>query len=413
MDFELTEEHKMLRKTIRDFATNKIKPIAQEIDKLDEFPWDCMREVAELGLLGMLTPPDFGGTGPDRMGFLIALEEIAVASAGLALALATSGAASYMILTLGNDEQKRRYLPALTTGKWLGAMASAEPSGGANYPFTLQSTAQLEDGSYVLNGVKFLTSNGGEADVYLVLAKTDPAKGPLGISGLIVERGMPGFSFGRKENKLGLRGNVTRELIFQDCRVPRANLLAENILAPLAREMALVAMPALGAIAVGLANAALGAAIEYVKQRTVAFGQTLACFDGVQCTIADMITLVEASRLLVSQAGSVSETQADLTPTLVAGIYPCEAALEVTNKALQIFGGYGYTTDFALERYFRDARGLMLVAQPMELRKLVMSRLTLDLPPMVPPSGAPSAAASKHDETYSITRDQVLLAKSR
>lgn len=390
MDFELAEQHKMLRKTVHDFAAKEIAPVAQEIDKSDEFPWDCMRKAAVLGLAGILTPPAFGGTGPDRFGFLTALEEISTVSAGLALALGTSGAVSYMILTLGSEEQKRKYLPRMVRGEWLGAMALAEPSGGANYPFTLQCTARLDGNSYVLNGTKFLTSNGGEAEIYLVLARTDAKKGPMGISGLIVEKDTPGFSFGKKENKLGLRGNVTRELVFQDCRVPRANLLAESILMPMAKEMAMIAMPAFGAIAVGLARAALEAATQYVKQRAVVNGQTLANFDGVQCAIADMVTMVEASRLLVYQAGCLSESQPDLTPALVAGIFPCEAALEVTNKALQIFGGYGYTTDFPLERYFRDARGLMLVAQPVELRKLVMSRLKLGLPPMVPPGGMPA-----------------------
>ena len=270
----------------------------------------------------------------------------------------------------------------------------------------------MEDSSYVVNGTKFLTSNGGEADIYMVLARTDPKKGPMGISGLLVEKGALGFNFGKKEDKLGLRGNVTRELVFQDCRVPKANLLAESILMPMAKEMAVIAMPVFGAIAVGLARAALEAATGYVKQRAVVNGQTLANFDGVQCAIADMVALVEASRLLVYQAGTMSESQPDLTPALVAGIFPCEAAMEVTNKALQVFGGYGYTAAFPLERYYRDARGLMLVAQPMELRKLVMSRLILGLPPMVPPGGIPPAPASKHAESHSITRDQVPLVKS-
>lgn len=379
----------MLRKTVQGFAAKEIAPIAQEIDKSGEFPWDCVRKMAGLGFFGLLTPPAFGGTGPDKLGFLVALEELSVASAGLALALGTSSAIASMILALGNDEQKTKYLPALAKGERLGAMATAEPSGGANFPLTLQSTARLKDESYVLNGTKCFISNGGEADIYLVLARTDPGKGPMGISGLIVEKGTPGFSFGKTEDKLGLRCDVTRELVFQDCRVPRANLLAESILMPMAAVMATIAMPAFGAIAVGVARAALEAATEYVKQRAVAFGQTLANFDSVQCMIADMTTMVEASRLLVYQAGSMPEGELDLTPALAAGIFPCEAALEVTNKALQVFGGYGYTADFPVERYFRDARGLMLVAQPMELRKLVLGKLKLGVPLMGPPGGMP------------------------
>ena len=254
------------------------------------------------------------------MGVLIALAEISAASAGLALALGMSGAVSAVILALGNDEQKEKYLPAMARGERLAALAGAEPSGGANYPFTLQSTARIDGESYVLNGTKCFISNGGEAEIYLVLARTDPEKGPAGISGLIVEKGTPGFSIGKKEDKLGLRGDVTCELVFQDCRLPRANLLADGILMAMEARMAMFARAACGAIAVGLARAAVEAAIEYVKQRAVAFGQTLANFDGVQCAIADMVMKVEASRLLVYQAGSMPEGQRDMTPAFISGI---------------------------------------------------------------------------------------------
>ncbi len=397
MHFELTEQHKMLRKAVRDFTAQEIAPIAQDIDKSGELPWNCVRKIAKLGVLGTLLPPVFGGTGPDRLGFLIAMEEIAAASAGFALALGTSCSLSSMILALGNDEQKVKYLPGLANGERLGAMAVIEPSGGANFPLTMQSTARLEGESYVLNGTKSFISNAGEADIYLVLARTDPQKGPMGISGLIVEKGTPGFHISKREDKLGLRCNVTCELVFEDCKIPKANLLAESIMMSIAAEMSLVGLPAFGAIAVGLAGAALEAAIEYAKQRAVAFGQTLANFDGIQSTIAEMATLVEASRLLVYQAGSLPDDQADLTPAMMAGIFPCETALEVTSRALQILGCYGYTTDFPLERYLRDARGLTLVAQPLEIRKLFMGRLRLGLPPMGgPPPGGGAAGPKQH-----------------
>lgn len=218
-----------------------------------------------------------------------------------------------------------------------------------------------------------------------MVARTDPAKGPMGISGFIVEKGTPGFSFGRKEEKMGLRGDVTCELFFEDCRVPRTNLFSESIVTPIGQIMPVMALPAIGAAAVGIASAALGAAIDYVKQRAVTPGQTLANFDGVQCYIADMATMVEASRLMVYHVGLATEP--DPTLGLMASIFACEAALEVTNKALQVFGTYGYTADFPTERYFRDARGLMLVGLPMELRRLIAGRLQLGLPPMGPPGG--------------------------
>ena len=384
MDFELGEEQRMLKKMVKDFARKEIAPIAAEIDKSGEFPWECVRKMGELGLFGLVLPQPFGGTGPDKLSFLLTLEEISAASASVALALLCSSGASRQILGRGNEEQKSKYLPAMANGERLGACAVTEPGGGANWPFTVQTTARLENDSYVLNGTKCFTSNGGEAEIYVVLARTDVEKGPMGISGLIVEKGAPGFSFGKKEEKLGLRGDVSRELFFEDCRVPKANFLSEGILPSVTKEVATLIMPALGAIAMGLARAALEAVIQYVKERPVAFGQMLANFDGVQSAIADMATNMEASRLLVLQAGAISEDAADLTPGAMAGAFACEATFEITNKALQLFGAYGYTADFPIERYFRDARGLMIIAWPMEVRKLVIGRLKLGLPTLAP-----------------------------
>lgn len=388
MDFTLTEQHKMLRQTMKDFASKEIAPIAGELDKSGEFSWECIKKLAQLGTFGILVPPAYGGTGPDKLGFFIATEEISAASASVAISLLHSNLVSSLILMLGSEEQKAKFLPALAKGERLGALCVAESGSGANWPLTLEATARAEQDSYVLNGTKCFISNGGEAEIYLVLARTDPAKGPMGISGLIVEKGTPGFSFGTREEKFGLRGDVTCELIFEDCRVPQANLLSESIVMPVGQIMLAIGLPAIGAAAVGVASAALGAAIDYVKQRTVTPGQTLANFDGIQCTIANMATMVEASSLLVYQAGSGDNGKPDPTLGTMASIFACEAALEVTNQALQVFGRFGYTTDFAIERYFRDARGLMLVGQPIEMRKLTAGKLKLGLPPLGP-LGAP------------------------
>jgi len=389
MDFDLSEQQLMLKKTTKELVEKEIAPIAAQIDRSGELSWPCIKKIGEMGLFGLLLPPTFGGTGPDKLGFVLAIEEISRASAGVAMTLLHSSLPSCLILTLGNDSQKTKYLPSLARGQRLGALAAIEPSGGANWAFTLQTTARLQTGSYVLNGSKCFISNGGEAEIYVVMARTAPEKGPMGISGLIVEKGTPGFSFGKKEEKLGLRADVTRELFFENCRVPAANMLAESIVPPAARVSATVGFPGIGAAALGIAEAALDTAIQYVKQRAVAFGQMLANFDGVQCMIAEMTTVVEAARLTVYQAGSMPGDAPDLTPGIVAGVFPCEAALEVTSKALQLFGTYGYTADFPVERYFRDARGLTLVAQPIEVRKLTAGRLKLGLPPLIPPGGAP------------------------
>jgi len=251
VNFGLSEQQQMLKQTVKDFAEKEIAPIAQEIDKSGELPWDCVRKMAELGFFGLLVPPPFGGTGPDKLAFFVAVEEVSAASASVAVSLLFSSVASFLILAVGSDEQKAKYLPALAKGERLGAVAIAEPGGGTNWPFTLQTTARLDNGSYVLNGTKCFISNGGEAEIYLILARTAPEKGPMGISGLIVEKGTPGFSFGKKEEKLGLRGDVTRELVFEDCRVPKGNLLSESITMPVAGIMVTIGLPAIGAAAVG------------------------------------------------------------------------------------------------------------------------------------------------------------------
>jgi butyryl-CoA dehydrogenase len=392
MDFTLTEQQEMVRRMTKDFASKEITPIAAHIDSSEEFPRECIAKLAKLGIFGLLLPPPYGGTGPDKLSFFLSMEEIAAASASVAIILLHSSLAASVILAAGNDKQKARYLPAMAKGERLGALCATEPSGGASWALTIQATARADDDSYILNGSKCFISNGGEADIYVVMARTDPAKGPLGISGLIVEKDAPGFSFGKKEKKLGLRGDVTRELIFDNCRVPKANILAGGIVQPVSVVSITIGFPSIGATAVGVARAALDSVIEYVKQRAVTAGQALANFDGVQCAIAEMSALVEASRLLVYRAGAQpAGGQPDLAPGLMAGIFPCEAAFEVTSKALQLFGTYGYTADFAIERYLRDARGLMLVGQPVDVRKLVAGRVRLDLPPMGPPSGGPPA----------------------
>jgi alkylation response protein AidB-like acyl-CoA dehydrogenase len=385
MDLILNEEQRMLKKTVREFAKKEIAPTAAEIDKTGDFPWECMKKMGDLGMFGLVLPPEFGGTGPDKLSFFMALEEISAASASIGLALLCSTGAARQILARGNEKQKSEYLPAMARGERLGACAVSEPSGAANWPYTLQSTARLKNDSYIINGSKCFTSNAGEAEIYVVLARTDPEKGPLGISGLIVEKDTPGFSFGKREEKLGLRGDISRQLFFEDCRVPKSNFLSEGILPSVTREVATLIMPALGAIAVGLAQASLDAASQYVRERPVAFGQMLANLDGVQSAIAEMATKVEASRLLVLKAGGMREDADDITPGAIAGTFACEAALEVTSQALQLFGAYGYTAEYPLERYFRDARGLTIIGWPMEVRKLILGRLKLGLPTLASP----------------------------
>ena len=387
MDLRLTEEQEMTRKMVRELAANEIAPIAAEIDETGRFPTETVEKMAEAGLFGILTPPPFGGAGGDRLTFLLAVEEIAAASASVALSFVTSVGTAFAILAFGNDEQRRRYLSALAKGEKLGTVATAEPSGGTNWPMTLRTRAIADGDEYVINGSKCFTSNAGEADIYIVVARTDPTKGPMGLSALIVEKDTPGFSFGKLEDKFGLRGDPTGELFFEDCRVPKGNLLGQE-------GDAMKSIPAFGAltcaghaaIAAGIARAALEASISYTKERVVVEPMTLANFDGVQSAIADMAVAVEAARLIAYRAVFPAAKEGPDPLTYLAAVFGAEVAIDVTGKAIRLHGGYGSTRDFPVGRYFRDAKTLSLHPTPDFLR-LNSGKMLLGIP-MGPPPGA-------------------------
>ena len=387
MDLRLTEEQEMTRKMVRELAANEIAPIAAEIDETGQFPTEAVEKMAEAGLFGILTPPPFGGAGGDRLTFLLAVEEIAAASASVALSFVTSVGTAFAILAFGNDEQRRRYLSALAKGEKLGTVATAEPSGGTNWPMTLRTRAIADGDEYAINGSKCFTSNAGEADIYIVVARTDPTKGPMGLSALIVEKDTPGFSFGKLEDKFGLRGDPTGELFFEDCRVPKGNLLGQE-------GDAMKSIPAFGAltcaghaaIAAGIARAALEASISYTKERVVVEPMTLANFDGVQSAIADMAVAVEAARLIAYRAVFPAAKEGPDPLTYLAAVFGAEVAIDVTGKAIRLHGGYGSTRDFPVGRYFRDAKTLSLHPTPDFLR-LNSGKMLLGIP-MGPPPGA-------------------------
>ena len=387
MDLRLTEEQEMTRKMVRELAANEIAPIAAEIDETGQFPTETVEKMAEAGLFGILIPPPFGGAGGDRLTFLLAVEEIAAASASVALSFVTSVGTAFAILAFGNGEQRRRYLPALAKGEKLGTVATAEPSGGTNWPMTLRTRAIADGDEYVINGSKCFTSNAGEADIYIVVARTDPTKGPMGLSALIVEKDTPGFSFGKLEDKFGLRGDPTGELFFEDCRVPKGNLLGQE-------GDAMKSIPAFGAltcaghaaIAAGIARAALEASISYTKERVVVEPMTLANFDGVQSAIADMAVAVEAARLIAYRAVFPAAKEGPDPLTYLAAVFGAEVAIDVTGKAIRLHGGYGSTRDFPVGRYFRDAKTLSLHPTP-DFLGLNSGKMLLGIP-MGPPPGA-------------------------
>jgi len=386
MDLKLSEKQEMTRKMARELATKEIAPIAAEIDETGRFPREVMEKLADAGLFGILMPPPFGGAGGDRLDFVFTAEQLAAASASVAFSFVISTGTAFLILAFGSDEQRRKYLPALTRGQKLGAFAITEASGGANWWLTLQTKAIADGDHYLVNGSKCFTTNAGEADTYIILARTDMSKGPMGISALIIEKDTPGFTFGKREEKLGLRADPTAELVFEDCRVPRENLLGqEGDGLKIAQACASLACAGVAAISAGIAQAALDASVKYTKERAVITPMTLANFDGVQCTIADMAAAVGAARFLAYRS-AFPEGQGPDPLILLAAAFGTEMAIDVTGKAIRLHGGYGCTKDFPVERYFRDAK--VLSSHPAtDFLRLNAGKMLLGIP-LGPPPGA-------------------------
>ena len=378
MDFELTEEQEMIRRMVRDFAEKEIAPVAGEMDEKGEFPWELIRKMAPLGFLGLPIPEEYGGAGVDNVSFAIAMEEIARASGSIAITLdAHVSLACEAILQFGSEEQKRKYLAPLARGEKLGAFALTEPEAGSDAA-AIKTRAVLSGDEWVLNGQKVFITNGSIADVVVVAAVTDPTKGHRGISNFIVEKGTPGFRPGRDEEKMGLKGSVTSQLFFEDCRVPKENLLGKE---GEGFKQFLIVLDAgriaIGAMAVGLAQAALDASIAYAKER-VQFGQPIAKFQAIQWMIADMATQLDAARLLVYRAAWLKDRGVRFTrEAAMAKLFASEIAERACHAAIQIHGGYGYTKDYPLERYYRDARLCEIGEGTSEIQRLVIARRVL------------------------------------
>ncbi len=386
MDLGLTEDQEMVRKLAADLAAREIAPKAAQIDESGEIPREIIQKIAASDLFGLLVPPPFGGLGKERLDWLITTEELAKASASVAMSYVASTAAAFVILAFGNDNQRRKYLPLLAKGEKLGAVALTEPSGGTNWQMTLRTTAIPTGSEYMLKGNKVFISNAEEADVYIVVARTDIKKGPMGISVLIVEKDTPGFTFGTKEKKLGLCGDVTGELVFEDCRIPKDNLIGQEgggmkIISAFAGSVC----GAHGAIYVGIAQAAMEATIKYTKERLVVEPMTLANVDDVQSTIADMAAAVEAARLLVYRTSFPKVKGAPDPMMFMSAAYCSDMAVDITGKAVRLHGGYGCTKDFPVERYFRDAKTLSLYPTS-EFLRLTAGKMLLGIP-LGPPPG--------------------------
>jgi len=379
MDFALNEEQEMFRKTIREFAEKEIMPRAQEIDQKGEFPWDIIRKMADLGLMGLPFPEEYGGAGGDAISYAIAVEEIARASGSVAITYSAHiSLACSPIYLFGTEEQKRKYLIPMAKGEKIGAFGLTEPGAGSDAA-AIKTRAVLDGDEWVINGQKIFITNGSVADVVVIAAVTDPAKGKKGISNFIVEKGTPGFRVGREEDKMGLRGSVTSELIFENCRVPKENLLGKE---GEGYKQFLMTLDGgrigIGAMAVGLGMAALEAAARYAKER-VQFGQPIAEFQAIQWMIADMATELEAARLLVLRAAWLKDQGQRFTKeAAMAKLFASEAAVRACYKAIQIHGGYGYTKDYPVERLYRDARLTTIGEGTSEIQRLVIARHILE-----------------------------------
>jgi butyryl-CoA dehydrogenase len=376
MNFDLTNDQKMLQDQVRKFAQTELAPMAPEIDKSGDFPWPNLKKMAQLGLLGVIVPEQYGGSGFDFVSLAIAIEEISrvCASTGVIVAVNNSLTA-YPILQFGNEEQKKKYLPLLCSGEKIGAFGITEPNAGSDV-VAIESTARLEGDQYILNGTKRFITNGGEAGIFVVFAYTNKELKHKGISAFVVERDTPGFSLGKHEDLMGIRATANCELIFEDAKIPKDNLLGkENEGFKICMNTLDVSRIDIGAQAVGIAQAALDEAVKYSKERK-AFGQPLCNFEMIQAMFAEMATEIQAARLLVYYAGYCKDKgmQRFSRESAMAKYYASDIAVDVARKAVQIHGGYGYTKDYTIERLYRDAKILELYEGTSEIQKIVIAR---------------------------------------
>lgn len=374
MDFSLSKKEQLFLQMIREFAEKEVKPLAAEVDELERFPVETVAKMSELGIMGIPIPTNYGGTGGSNLMYIMAVEELSrvCGTTGVIVSAHTSLCAA-PILHFGTEEQKTKYLPQLASGKALGAFGLTEPNAGTDA--SGQQTFAVEDGdSYILNGTKIFITNAEYASVYVIIAMTDKSKGTKGISAFIVEASTPGFSIGKKEKKMGIRGSATCELIFENCRVPKENLLGKI------GEGFKVAMWTLDGGRIGIASQALGIAqgamdetVKYTKERKQ-FGKSISQFQNTQFQLADMETKVEASRLLVYKAATLKDNGLPYSvPAAMAKLFAAETAMEVTTKAVQLHGGYGYTREYPIERMMRDAKITEIYEGTSEVQRMVIS----------------------------------------
>jgi alkylation response protein AidB-like acyl-CoA dehydrogenase len=373
----LTDAQRMLQEMVRDFSEKEIKPRAAEIDRTDEFPWDLWNRMAELGLLSMTLPPEYGGSGMDIVSWAIAQEEMARAAVVVADIQLLGTLMQNMILKNGTEAQKQKYLPALASGEQIAIIAQTEPGAGSDVA-GIQTTARPERGGYVLNGTKRFLTCAMLADLAIVVATVDKSKGHKGITLFLVEKGTPGFSTGSKEHLMGVRGMGTGEVVFDNCWVPRENLLGGEGEGFKRAMMSLdTGRIGIGCQAVGLAQAAMEEAVRYAKQRT-AFGGPIANLQAIQFMLADMSAGIEAARLRLRHAAWLKDQgRSIIREAAEAKLLASDLAVKVTTDALQIHGAYGYSTDFPIERMYREAKVYQIWEGTSEIQRVVIARQLL------------------------------------
>ena len=378
MLFELSEEHLMIQKAARDFAKNELLPGVIERDEHQKFPAEQIKKLGELGFLGMMVDPKYGGGGMDAISYVLAMEEISKVDASCSVVMSVNNSlVCWGLEEFGNEEQKQKYLVPLASGKVIGAFCLSEPEAGSDA--TSQRTTAIDAGDhYILNGTKNWITNGSTAEYYLVMAQTDVAKGHKGINCLIVEKGMKGFTVGLKENKLGIRGSDTHSLMFTDVIVPKANRIGEDGFGfKFAMKTLTGGRIGIASQALGIASGAYELALKYSKQRK-AFGKEISQHQAIQFKLADMATEIEAARLLCLKAAWLKDQHLDYSlASSMAKLFSSRVAMETTVEAVQVHGGYGYVKEFHVERLMRDAKITQIYEGTSEVQKIVISRSVL------------------------------------
>lgn len=357
MNYFLTEEQQMIVDTAREVAEKKIVPVREEYDEKGTFPWDVVQALAEVDLCGLYIPEEYGGFGGGVFELSLAVEELSRACGGISLAMAATALGTFPILLFGSDEQKKKYLPDIASGKKMAAFGLTEANAGSD-ALGMKTTAKLDGDQYVLNGTKQWITNGENAEIYTVVAKTNPAKGARGLTAFIVEKGTEGFSFGKHEDKMGIRASSTTELVFQDCRIPKENVLSREGMGSIVAINTLnYSRPGVGAQALGIAAGALEDALKYSRER-VQFGEAISSFQAVQHMLADMATEIEAARaLLYATARMVDSGEKKFSKeSSMCKLFCSDVAMRVTVDAVQVMGGYGYMKEYPMEKRMRDAK---------------------------------------------------------